>query len=201
MDLKEWWGEDGPMPEVNEVPLEDLVRQHRVRYIVHTAEGDIVLRFIGALKMRSVELNLMAADPEYNTKRRQLLEMTSMLKQCPGAPDLRAEQLRLASQLEGTFYEYFAACFVRPKATAEQVQALASALLPEEWRMLRVLLIQLIAARPSGTVASAMLTLCAKYGVTIADDLTLENMTAQQLAVLDQAAGDEGKAIMEAVKR
>ena len=42
MDLEEWWGEDGPMPVINEIPLEDLVRQHRVRYIVHTAQGDIV---------------------------------------------------------------------------------------------------------------------------------------------------------------
>lgn len=186
-------------PLENEVPLEDLVRQHRVRYDVSTSIGKVRLRFIGALRRRAIELRIAAADPTVEGKRQDLQMITAMLSERPEDTELQARQLQLAADLEPSFYDLFAGAFDVPRMrTGAEVMALADALQPEEWRGLRVLLIQLIAARPSGTVASAMVQLCSRYGVRIAEDLTLENMTAQQLAVLDQVAGAEYEAIRRA---
>ena len=189
------------MQPVNEIPLEGFVRQHRVRYIVKTAKGDVVLKFIGALRRRTVELNLLAADPEYDGKRKDLQIIGEALKQCDDS-SMKAKQLQLAASLEPTFYEFFASCFDKPKMkSGAEVLAFADQLAPEDWRMLRILLLKLIAARPSGEVASSMIALSVKFGVQLADDLTLENMTAQQMAVLDQAAGDELAAVREAYRQ
>ena len=193
--------DDRPIEIENEIPLEMLVKQHRLRYLVSTSQGQVVFKFIGALRRRTVELNLSATDPEYEAKRRDLQLISATLKAHPMTNGLAAEQLRLAALLEPSFYAYFAGCFVHPALDSEGVQAFADSLPPEEWRQIRVLLLQLIAARPSGDVASAMLMLCNKYGVRISDSLTMENMTAQQMAVLDQAARDEAQAVKEAMKR
>jgi len=122
-----------------------------------------------------------------------------MLSERPDDKELRSRQLQLAADLEPSFYDLFAGAFDSPKMrSGAEVMALADALQPDEWRGLRVLLIQLIAARPAGTVATAMVQLCSRYGVRIAEDLTLESMTAQQLAVLDQVAGSEYEAVRRA---
>ena len=186
-------------PPENEVPLEDLVRQHRIRYDVTTSMGNVRLRFIGALRRRSIELRLQAEEPRIDGWRHDLQFVSAMLQERPEDAELRAQQQQLAADLEPSFYDLFAGCFDSPRMrSGTEVSALADALRPEEWRNLRVLLIQLIAARPSGNVAAAMVQLCSRYGVRITEDLTLENMTAQQLAVLDQVAGAEYEAMRRA---
>lgn len=199
MDLIEI--EDGRTsgPLEGEVPLEDLVRQHRIRYDVSTSIGMVRLRFIGALRRRAIELRIAAADPTVESKRHDLQMITALLSDRPDDEALLSKQLQLAADLEPSFYDLFAGAFDTPRMrSGTDVMALSDALRPEEWRGLRVLLIQLIAARPSGDVAAAMVQLCSRYGVRIAEDLTLENMTAQQLAVLDQVAGAEYEAIRRA---
>jgi len=199
MDLIEI--EDGRTsgPLEHEIPLEDLVRQHRIRYDVSTSIGMVRLRFIGALRRRAIELRIAAADPTVESKRHDLQMITALLSDRPDDPELQARQLQLAADLEPSFFDLFAGAFDSPRMrSGTDVMALSDALRPEEWRGLRVLLIQLIAARPSGDVAAAMVQLCSRYGVRIAEDLTLENMTAQQLAVLDQVAGAEYEAIRRA---
>jgi len=186
-------------PPENEVPLEDLVRQHRIRYDVGTSMGNVRLRFIGALRRRSIELRIAAADPSVEGKRQDLRLVSAMLTERPDDEELRERQMQLAADLEPSFYDLFAGAFDVPRMrSGQEIMALADALRPEEWRNIRVLLIQLIAARPSGEVAAAMVQLCSRYGVSIAEDLTLENMTAQQLAVLDQVAGAEYEAMRRA---
>lgn len=199
MDLIEIEDTRNATPLESEVPLEDLVRQHRIRYDVSTSLGNVRLRFIGALRRRSIELRIAAADPTVEGKRYDMQMVSSMLTERPDDAELRERQLQLAADLEPSFYDLFAGAFDVPRMRSGQdVMALADALRPEEWRNLRVLLIQLIAARPSGDVATAMVQLCSRYGVRIAEDLTLENMTAQQLAVLDQVAGAEYEAVRRA---
>lgn len=199
MDLIEIEDARNAMPLENEVPLEDLARQHRIRYDVNTSMGNIRLRFIGALRRRSIELRISASDPTVEGKRHDLQMVSALLTDRPDDAELREKQMQLAADLEPSFYDLFAGAFDVPRMrSGQEVMALADALRPEEWRNLRVLLIQLIAARPSGDVAAAMVQLCSRYGVRIADDLTMENMTAQQLAVLDQVAGAEYEAVRRA---
>lgn len=203
MDIIEIEEGDGARPpDISEVPIEAILKQHRLRYVVMTAQGGMVLKFIGALRRSTVELTLQSLDPEYNNRRKGLRETTRMLKEDPGNPRLISEQKRLAAELEPSFYVYFAACFERPKGmSGEAVLALASALPPNEWGQLRSLLLQLVAARPEGEVATEMVSLCARYGVPIVDGLALDSMTAQQLSVLGLAADREAAAIREAAKR
>lgn len=185
-------------PVENEVPLEDLVRQHRVRYDVRTSLGTVRLKFIGALRRRAIELQIQAADPECMGKRRDLQSVMALLKENPGDATLNAKRRELEAYIEPSIYDLFAGCFDAPVMRGgKSVMALADALRPDEWEGLRTLLLVLIAARPSGQVAGAMVQLCSRFGVRIADDLTLDNMTAQQLAVLDDITGAE----LEAMER
>lgn len=185
----------------NEVSLEGLVKQHRVRYDVTTPLGTVRLRFIGALRRRSIELMIRAADPTWEGRIIDLLSISEMRKQNPDDVGLISKQNAIAASLEAGFYDLFAGCFDSPRMRGgTDVMAFADALGPEDWRLLRVHLITLIAAKPEGEVATAMLQLCARHGVKIAEDLTLENMTAMQLAVLEQVAEAEYSAAREAFK-
>lgn len=185
----------------NEVSLEGLVKQHRVRYDVTTPLGTVRLRFIGALRRRSIELMIRSADPTWEGRNVDILQVSAMLKEHPDDPGLASRQLTLAASLEAGFYDLFAGCFDSPRMRGgTDVMAFADALGPKDWPLLRQHLITLIKARPEGEVATAMLQLCARHGVKIAEDLTLENMTAMQLAVLEQVAQAEYSAAREAMK-
>lgn len=185
-------------PVENEIPLEDLVRQHRLRYDVRTSVGTVRLRFIGALRRRTIELQIQAADPDSMGKRQDLQSVMALLKAHPGDEGLIARRRELEAYIEPSIYDLFAGAFDSPYMRGgKSVMALADALQPQEWEGLRTLLLVLIAARPAGQVSGAMLQLCSRFNVRIADDLTLDNMTAQQLAVLDDVTGAE----LDAVER
>lgn len=189
-------------PIKNEIPLEDLVRQHRLRYDVRTSVGTVRLKFVGALRRRTIELQIQAADPQNAGKREDLLSIMAALKDHPGDAGLISRKLELEAYLEPSIYDYFAGCFDSPYMRGgKSVMALADALAPDEWDGLRTLLLVLIRARPSGSVANAMLQLASRFGIKITDDLTLENMTAQQLAVLDDVTDSEYDAIMGAASQ
>jgi hypothetical protein len=199
MELIEIEDARAAMPLEDEIPLEDLLRQHRLRYDVRTSQGAVRLKFIGALRRRTIELQIQAADPECMGKRRDLQSVMAMLKENPEDATLIAKRRELEAYIEPSIYDLFAGCFDAPVMRGgKSVMALADALRPEEWEGLRTLLLVLIAARPSGQVAGAMLQLCSRFGVKISDDLNLENMTAQQLAVLDDVTGSELEAIERA---
>jgi hypothetical protein len=185
----------------NEIPLEDLIRQHNLRYDVRTSIGTVRLRFIGALRRRAIELTIAASDPLISGKREDLRTIAKIIKERPDDERPRSDQMRIEAALEPSFYELFAGAFDVPRMrSGSDVEAFASALDPKEWHLMRVLLMRLIAARPAGTVATSMIELCAKYGVKISDNMTLENMTAQQMAVLDQTAEREYAAMKQAVE-
>ncbi len=184
-----------------EVPLEDFIKQDLVRYIVRTSAGDVALKFIGALRRRTAELELQAADPAYMQKRADFKRVNDAIRdlteaKAPVPGEMRAEQLRLAAALEPGFYHMFAGCFEIPRMRdGSQVLAFINQLEPCDQDDLRLLLVQLIAARPAGEVATKMLALAAKYGIRISDHLTLENMTSQQFAILEQANDEEWRTV------
>lgn len=88
--------------------------------------------------------------------------------------------------------------------TEETYDAFLSSLQPQEVDKLYRVLEELTSAQPPGEVSSSVIAICKEFGIPLADDLTGENMTAEQMSVLTKMITDgeaELKKRMEAANR
>ena len=167
------------------IPMADILAQHRRRYVMRTSIGDVVLRHISQLDVERAALEVFATEG-YELKANRLLMLAGKVEH---GGSLDAEEMTEYAGLEADlapstkiFVRY---CFVAPLITsAEEYDALISELDVKERSELEALLIDLSRAKPAGKVQSALPTLSAAYHIPLAKDLTGENMTAQQAAVL-----------------
>lgn len=200
MDLISYDVRDRPPEGLHEVPLREILQQHRRRYVVRTSVGDLALRFVGPVDKRCRTLELTARSPEYP----ELLERIAQFRELQrSGVTLTAEDLRevegLAAAVEPYLYEFFALAFASPVLSgAEDLKALAAALRPQEWEELRPLLIELTRDEPAGFVDTSVIRLAQRFGIPVADGLTAETMTCQQAAVLDQALQDDARELRRA---
>lgn len=200
MDLISYDVRNGPPEGLQEVPVKEILQQHRRRYVVRTSLGDLTLRFVGPIDKRVVTLRLTAEAPEYLA----LVERAAQLSQLSRSGVTLTEQdlqdaEALAAKIEPYLYEFFALAFASPTLSgAEDLKALANALQPQEWEELRPLLIELTRDEPAGFVDTSVVRLAQRFGIPIGDGMTAENMTCQQAAVLAQALEDDARELRQA---
>lgn len=200
MDLISYDARDEPPEGLQEVPLADILQQHRRRYVVRTSLGDISLRFVGPIDKRTVTLRLTAQGPEYLALLERAAQLSSLTRD---GITLTQQDLQdaegLAASIEPYLYEFFALAFDSPRlGGAEDLKALANALQPQEWEELRTMLIELTRDEPAGVVDTSVIRIAQRFGIPISDGMTAENMTSQQAAVLGQALQDDARDIRRA---
>lgn len=189
-------------PEVQDprpVPLADILRQHRVRYLLRTSAGDITLRFIGPLdKDRSTAI-IADRDPEYLPRLQRFNDLAAIARASGPNFTAGAELGELWRYLEPYVLEMMLPAFVSPAVgSVEELKSLAEELGQAQWDRLKALLLELSRDAPKGQVDKILLQLAPKFGIQLVGDLTIDNMTCQQATVLAQALQEEAEAIAKA---
>ena len=189
-----------PISDVREVPLREIVLQHRMRYRLRLSVGDMVFRHIGRLERDSVYARLCAEHPEYEDLRVEFIELgQKAAMEGLGAQDLKRYRA-LDRQLFPFSLEYSLACIVTPEIlTVEELDALLTTMKPREADAVLELLAQLNGPRDIMLSPEGIL-LIQELKVPLPADLTLETLTAEQAHAMLAGSAEMGKQAMGAIK-
>lgn len=172
-------------PCLRRISIASLLKQHRKRWVLKTSIGDVVLKRITALEAEEATVNALNSDPDFAG----MVERAHELGLLAAADNMTGEQLleyeTIGKRLEPHAMRMGLYCIVDPKVSSvEEFDALLSALPDDERGELKAVIGQLSSTDIQGEVASSALMVSREYNIPIANDLTIENMTAQQSAVL-----------------
>jgi len=173
----------------NKVPLRDIVTQHRKRWVLHTHIGDIVLKRISKLDLEAITIDLITNVPGYHELITEAAKYSFLSKLDDGIDaEGMTRYFEVCKKLSVHNARYQLACFVDPiPEDADTLLALCEALNDDEYSQLSMLL-ELLANPNPGDVNVSGIMLAQEYNVPLTDDLTLENMTAQQESAFRQAS-------------
>ena len=173
------------MPEVATVPIEDILRQHRKRYIIHTrAHGDVVMKYVtraARIRMDALRRELYPELPYWEDE----LATKGPLAVLPDAsPEIREDVEAVIAKLLPTVDIYALACIISPELEhVEDLHGFLDALEPDEAEAVRQILMLCTAHAPP-SVDQDYLAIAERFGVSVIDPILLDNMTMQQQEVL-----------------
>jgi len=182
------------------VPLQDIIAQHRERYVLKARIGDIVLKRLTYLDLEAVSIHLMQSVDGYMGAITDAAEFSEKLKYGSLSPPDEERYHALAAFLQPHLRAYFLRCFVEPiLTTAEDFDAILGALTPSESAILLNALSVLTSAEP-GEVDVNGLLLAAESNIPVSRDMTLETITAQQATVLNRKSTIQNENIQGLLK-
>ena len=173
------------MPEVATVPIEDILRQHRKRFIIHTqAHGDVVMKYMtraARIRMDALRRELYPELPYWEDE----LAIKGPLAVLPNAsPEIREQTEAVLAKLLPTVDIYALACIISPELEhVEDLHGFLDALEPDEAEAVRQILMLCTAHAPP-SVDQDYLAIAERFGVSVIDPVLLDNMTMQQQEVL-----------------
>ncbi len=174
----------GEMPEVIKVPIEDILKQHRKRYIIHTrAHGDVVMKYMtrsARIRMDRLRRELYPELPYWEDE----LATKGPLASLPDAdPSIREDVEAVVLKLMPTMDLCSLACIISPELkSAEDLHSFLDILEPDEAEAVRQILMLCTAHAPP--VDEDYLAIAERFGVSVIDPILLDNMTMQQQEVL-----------------
>lgn len=172
------------MPEITTIPIEDILKQHRKRFIIHTqAHGDVVMRYMtrsAKIRMDALRRELYPELPYWEDE----LATKGPLASLPDAdPSIREDVEAVVLKLLPTVDIYALACVISPELDhVEDLHAFLDALEPDEAEAVRQILMLCTAHAPP--VDEDYLAIAERFGVSVIDPILLDNMTMQQQEVL-----------------
>ncbi len=173
------------MPEVATVPIEDILRQHRKRFIIHTqAHGDVVMKYMtraARIRMDALRRELYPELPYWEDE----LATKGPLAVLPNAsPEIREQVEAVLAKLLPTVDIYALVCIISPELEhVEDLHGFLDALEPDEAEAVRQILMLCTAHAPP-SVDQDYLAIAERFGVSVIDPILLDNMTMQQQEVL-----------------
>lgn len=172
------------MPEIRKVPIEDILKQHRLRYIIRTERcGDVVMRYMtrsARVRMDSLRRQMYPELREWEDEFQTLAPLAVL----PGADkDVMDRAQELAAKILPTVDMYALACIVTPELNSvEDLRNFMDILSPDEAEAVRQILVLCTAHAPP--VDTQYLEICQRFGIQVVDPFLLDNMTMQQQEVL-----------------
>ncbi len=187
-------GEKGPK-------MAELAVQHRQRFRFKTSVGEIELKHLGRLEHEDIFAAIIEEDPLYAETSERVGELKELKKHPGGIPEsMKEEKNRVYTHCAKYSHRYYLPCFVRPEfKNSAEFDDFAEGLLPDEWDALRLMMNVLTSEAPSLNKNIGMLLVMAGFGIKLANDLTMENMTLQQAQVYIQANNDREEDAKEAL--
>ena len=172
------------MPAVRHVPIEDILRQHRKRFIIRTAQyGDVVMRYLSRsyrVPIDGIRHEMYPELVEWEDEFRTLVPLASL----PDADsDLRTYVQELAAKIMPTLDLYAIGCIEHPVLNSvDDLNVFLDLLTPEEQEAVRQMLSVLTAH--AGPVDTVYMDIAERFDVKIIDKELMDNMTMQQQEVL-----------------
>jgi hypothetical protein len=191
-----------PVTNVKTISMGEVLKQHRMHYVLHLSIGDMVFKHIGRLKRDEVSDALSSKYPEYDSLRAefsQLYELSGGDSDGLGPAEL--QRLReLDRQLRPYSHCYSLPCIVSPTIeTVEELDALLSLLPAQESNAVLELLAALNSPRDVALSPDGVL-LIQELKLPLPADLTIETITAEQAQAFMAGAAEVGKQAQAALK-
>jgi len=187
--------------DLRQVPLREIILQHRTRYRVRTTLGDMIFKHIGRLEKDQIYSALASMCPEYEPMR---LEFSELFEKSRYENGLTGEEMKrmheLDKLLEPFTYEYCLPCIVYPKfASVEELEAFLTMLPKAESDVALDMLGRMqtdsgVALSPEGVL------LIQELKIPLPADLTIETITAEQAQAFIEGAKELGEQAMAVIK-
>jgi hypothetical protein len=180
----------------------DLITQHRQRFKLNFPSMSITLKHLTRLEMQRVYERLIREVAGYGDLMKSAAYFCEISEQPDGIPpEMLPDFLRVMKALEPYNEAYWVPCFADPKCnTIEDVDVIATALPPEEWKKVQDLLIILTQPIPPKESNIQFLIACRRANIPIANDLTAENATLAQADAMIKAGKRDIEEIRAAMK-
>jgi hypothetical protein len=170
-----------PLDGIRRVPLSEILRQHRVRYLLHTSIGDIVMRHITYLDTEETVFAIGEAVNGYLELVKEYDMLMDISKFDAGLNETQMARLIEIDNLLEPYAKLFCLkCFVEPTlVTVEELDAILSNVKTEE----RDVVLKLMGALSNSSGGEAnvdVAVILQSIGVGLPEDLTIETITAEQ---------------------
>jgi len=183
----------------NPIDLTTLVTQHRAVWPLETSIGTITLKYLRRTDADAIR-NAWMGESEDNMAIALRVDQLKQIAEFPDGLDAAkaTEFLELVVKMQPVFDRFAMGCFVEPQpTTVEELEALFAALTPSEEEMLSAALVKLTAPLPVHLINYSMAMLVKEYGLPLANDLTVENLTEQQAQYLEEASRRESQQLID----
>lgn len=188
--------------EIRQTPIEDILKQHRKRFIINTKNyGDVVMKYLSRSSRIPIDALRHQTYPElymWEDELRTLAPLASL----PDADDkLKDEVKALLSKIMPTFNWYTLACIQFPILdTVEDLETFLDLLTDEEQEAIRQMLV-VLTAHASASIDSVYMEIAERFGVQVVDKELLDNMTMQQQEILQGILNAERQKERELYKK
>jgi len=181
-----------PLADEMKVPMADILKAHRERWDFVCSLGTIRLRRMTLLDQEATIIRLERDHPDYFELSRQASDLWHTSDRGGSlSPEQQAQLSDLVQKLQPYAHEFSARCFEDPELKdGSELSDLLFEMRPDEREQLLGILSRLTNPSPNGKVETVGLMLAKEFGLKLADDLTVENMTAQQATVLTRQIVD-----------
>jgi hypothetical protein len=173
------------------VDMAKVLEQHRMTFPIETSVGTIVLGPVTRMRQGQIMDGILKDYPDYNKLSERAEQLDKACKMPHATEEMKAELGKLIDVL-GDYNERFLwGCFHDPEINSmEELDALLSAIDPELAYKIEKLLQVLFQPAKIDKVLVDTCIMCKAFGIPLAKDLTMENMTADQAALLTTAANE-----------
>lgn len=188
------------MPKVQPVKIEDILSQHRTRYVLQTSVGSIVLKHITRrMKDRIDVIRRIRYPNAYELE--QEFRVVAPMAQAEGADsDAVQRAVQLAIELQPTMDCYLLGCIEYPfLTTMDDVDALLESLTDEEREAVRQ--IHGMLTSWNQPVDFSMLEVAERFHVRIVEREHIEDPTYQQYLALHSVIEQEHRASEELYRK
>lgn len=189
-----------PVTNIQEVPLREILMQHRRRYVLRLSVGAMVFRHIGRLERDEVHQRLVDEHPEYSDLREEFGQLYERSQHGGMGPEDMQRFRELDRALLPYSYRYSLPCIVSPEITTiEELDALLSMMKPHEADAVLELLATLNSPRDV-TLSPDGVLLVQELKLSLPADLTIETVTAEQAQAFISGASELGKMAMSQMR-
>jgi hypothetical protein len=175
-----------PLSDEKRIPIAKILAAHRERWDFVCSLGTMRLKRMTLLDQEATIIRLEQEHPEYFEMSKQARELWHLAdKGAALSPEQSGQLSALVVKIQPFAHEFSARCFEDPALNdGSELSHLLFELQPEEREKLLGVLAKLANPSPNGKVETVGLSLAKEFGLKLAEDLTVENMTAQQATVL-----------------
>ena len=172
------------LPVINKVPIEDILRQHRKRYIIRTEKhGDVVLKYMTRTARIPVDTFRYSMYPSLFEWEAEFREVAPIAELPSADEETKKRAAELVSLIIPTLDWYLLVCIEYPMLnTIYELSAFLDCLSPEEHEAVRQMLTVLTSHVDK--VDTGYMELAERFGVSVVDKELLDSMTMQQEEVL-----------------
>ena len=200
-----------PVSDFKPIAMDEISEQHRTKWLFRSSVGDVILKKLGQMDRDRISVDFFEQRPELIPILKEADYLNRLMERgIPLNPEHMKKLEDCGRNLRVQQRLFSMACFVLPDGddkwkpafeTLEDYDAFLTALNEEEVNRLYTFLTELTSIRPASASCDALLLVAKEFGIPIAKDLTMGNMTAEQAEVLANTLVKRGEAVEKEIEK